>query len=200
MGAQRRLLLAPVKALTYSRSEFRLFELPVSRLLTRSGRPCPMRWGVPRMGEYKSSWAAVLRPFLSARSSFAPPSMGSAHSKAFVSDPARYATPCSSKSLSTDWKAFDYIIVGGGMLFNIMHIQKPESSMCATGTAGCVLASRLSEDPSVTVLLIEAGQRYFIVNPCEIFCFSFVQSYTSSPLPHASGISPHVQWPVRLEI
>ncbi|KAK3815959.1 MAG: hypothetical protein JOS17DRAFT_759453 [Linnemannia elongata] len=38
-----------------------------------------------------------------------------------------------------DVKDFDYVVLGGG-------------------TAGCVLASRLSEDPSVSVLVIEAGE------------------------------------------
>lgn len=70
----------------------------------------------------------------------------------------------------------DYVIVGGG-------------------TAGCVLASRLSEDPSKKIILIEAGRRdssIYIHLPVTYYKTTgpqFTWGYKTTPQPFQGGIS-----------
>ncbi|WP_189401918.1 MULTISPECIES: choline dehydrogenase [unclassified Mesorhizobium] len=75
----------------------------------------------------------------------------------------------------TDKKAFDYIVIG-------------------SGSAGSVIASRLAEDPSTTVLLLEAGpsdQHIYVRMPAALgfplMNDRFNWFYNSEPEPHLQG-------------
>jgi choline dehydrogenase len=70
-------------------------------------------------------------------------------------------------------ESYDYIVVGAG-------------------TAGCIMAARLSEDPGVTVLLVEAGgsdRSLFIAMPGAL---PFVYQNSRIGWGHRSGPEPHL--------
>jgi hypothetical protein len=50
--------------------------------------------------------------------------------------------------------SYDFIVVGGT---SFLYYLLPHTDLDSGGTAGSVVASRLSEDPKVKVLVLEAG-------------------------------------------
>jgi len=78
-----------------------------------------------------------------------------------ITDYAKVARKVNDNGLEFD--EWDFIIVGGGMKHlsychpRIFH--NHDFELVYIGTAGCVLASRLSDNPNMRVLLIEAGGR-----------------------------------------
>jgi choline dehydrogenase len=90
--------------------------------------------------------------------------MGVSSSK-LHSDPTQFATSVSEAAPGfqpekKSWKTYDYIICGGGTSFP--PLWNNCSSEFLIGAAGCVLASRLSENPEISVLLIEAGKTWVL--------------------------------------